>query len=77
MGVETLLCATCGSLPTPIRHEIADGECPKCGLVALDVEVENGKPFECYSRESFLARQADTAERAANPPVYDPDDVPF
>ncbi|MGA2600747.1 MAG: hypothetical protein ABSH09_27590 [Bryobacteraceae bacterium] len=75
--METLLCVTCGSPARRIQHELADGECPNCGLVALDVDFKDGKPFECYSLENFLARKAELAERAANPPAYDPDDVPF
>jgi hypothetical protein len=64
-----------------ITHQIADGECPTCGLVGHDVgRDDEGECYEALSRETFIDREADLAERSANPNLYeanDPEDVPF
>jgi hypothetical protein len=69
-------CFTCGGDVTVSRDRPLDGLCTNCGPVFVDHTEIEGKIVEGFSVSSWLELQG-LAERAANPPPDDPDDIPF
>jgi hypothetical protein len=70
-------CFDCGGEVTVSPETQPEGVCVNCGPVGLDVLHDEGKVVEGFSVKSWADLQAHRAEIAANPPTYDPDDVPF
>ena len=70
-------CFTCGGDVTVSRDHPLDGLCAKCGLVFVEVREIEGEYVEGFSVSSWLELQQGLAERAANPPPDDPDEIPF
>jgi len=70
-------CFTCGGDVMVSRDRPLDGLCANCGPVFVDHTEIEGQIVEGFSVSSWLELQQGLAERAANPPPDDPDEIPF
>jgi hypothetical protein len=71
------VCFDCGGEVRVSDTKATDGVCLNCGPVGIDLKQEGGTLVEGFSVQSWLDFEKDRAETAANPLVFDDDDVPF